>query len=51
MKFSKCFVFVLQNLKDILANKIPEKQKEVIQFRKQYGATVVGEVTVDQVST
>eukprot|EP00106_Octopus_bimaculoides_P011928 XP_014779370.1 PREDICTED: citrate synthase, mitochondrial-like [Octopus bimaculoides] len=37
------------NLKDVLEKKIPEKQKEVIEFRKQYGNTKIGEVTVDQV--
>lgn len=35
------------NLKDVLEKIIPEKQKEVIEFRKQHGATKVGEVTVD----
>ncbi|CAI9741922.1 citrate synthase, mitochondrial-like [Octopus vulgaris] len=36
------------NLKDVLEKKIPEKQKEVIEFRKQHGNTKIGEVTVDQ---
>ncbi|BFZ01452.1 hypothetical protein BsWGS_04491 [Bradybaena similaris] len=35
------------NLRDVLEKIIPEKQKEVIEFRKQYGGTKVGEVTVD----
>uniref|UniRef100_A0A0B7AX99 Citrate synthase n=1 Tax=Arion vulgaris TaxID=1028688 RepID=A0A0B7AX99_9EUPU len=35
------------SLKDALESIIPEKQKEVIEFRKQYGSTKVGEVTVD----
>ena len=29
---------------------IPEKQREVIEFRKKYGGSKVGEVTVDMVS-
>ena len=29
---------------------IPEKQKEVIEFRKKHGGSKVGEVTVDMVS-
>ncbi|XP_005106615.1 citrate synthase, mitochondrial [Aplysia californica] len=35
------------NLKDVLEKIIPEKQKEVQEFRKQHGSTKVGEVTVD----
>ncbi|CAG5135497.1 unnamed protein product, partial [Candidula unifasciata] len=35
------------NLKEVLEKIIPEKQKEVIEFRKQHGNTKVGEVTVD----
>jgi citrate synthase len=35
------------NLKDVLEKIIPEKQKEVVEFRKQHGKTKVGEVTVD----
>ncbi|XP_055863877.1 citrate synthase, mitochondrial-like isoform X2 [Biomphalaria glabrata] len=35
------------NLKDVLSKIIPEKQKEVTEFRKEYGNTKVGEVTVD----
>ncbi|XP_050418490.2 probable citrate synthase 2, mitochondrial [Patella vulgata] len=35
------------NLKDFLADEIPRKQKEVIEFRKEYGNTKVGEITVD----
>lgn len=35
------------NLKDVMEKKIPEKQKEVIEFRKAHGATKVGEITVD----
>lgn len=41
----------LQNLKDVLEKIVPEKQKEVSEFRKQFGATKVGEVTVDMVSS
>ena len=37
-------------LKDVLADLIPEKQKEVKEFRAQHGNFVVGEVTVDMVS-
>jgi hypothetical protein len=35
----------------VLANQIPEKQEEVKQFRKDYGSTKVGDVTVDMVSS
>ncbi|RUS80232.1 hypothetical protein EGW08_011997 [Elysia chlorotica] len=35
------------NLKDVMEKIIPEKQKEVIEFRKKYGGAKVGEVTVD----
>ncbi|KAL4222523.1 hypothetical protein ACF0H5_018562 [Mactra antiquata] len=35
------------NLKDVLANQVPQKQKEVKEFRKNFGSTKVGEVTVD----
>lgn len=35
------------NLKDVLAQVIAEKQKEVVEFRKRKGASKVGEVTVD----
>jgi citrate synthase len=47
---------VLRNLSDstdlkaVLAKKIPEEQGRVKDFRKTYGATKVGEVTVDMVS-
>jgi hypothetical protein len=47
---------VLRNLSDssdlkaVLAKKIPEEQERVKNFRKTYGATKVGEVTVDMVS-
>ena len=37
-------------LKDVLADIIPEKQKEVKEFRAQHGSFVVGEVTIDMVS-
>lgn len=39
-----------QGLKSVLAEKIPEFQKEVADFRKQYGDTKVGEITVNMVS-
>lgn len=38
------------DLKAVLAKKIPEEQERVKNFRKTYGATKVGEVTVDMVS-
>ena len=47
---------VLRNLSDstdlraVLNKKIPEEQERVKSFRKTYGATKVGEVTVDMVS-
>jgi hypothetical protein len=47
---------VLRNLSDstdlkaVLAKKIPEEQERVKNFRKAYGATKIGEVTVDMVS-
>lgn len=40
---------IFQNLKDVLADLIPEKQKEVVALRKEYGNTKVGEVTLDMV--
>lgn len=39
------------SLRDVLANKIPEEIENVKAFRKSHGATKVGEVTVDMVST
>lgn len=47
---------VLRNLSDstdlkaILSKKIPEEQERVKNFRKTYGPTKIGEVTVDMVS-
>ncbi|XP_076460479.1 citrate synthase, mitochondrial-like [Babylonia areolata] len=35
------------NLKDALERLIPEKQKEIVEFRKAKGSAKVGEVTVD----
>ncbi|KAK7110644.1 citrate synthase, mitochondrial-like [Littorina saxatilis] len=35
------------NLKDVLEKLIPEKQKEVVEFRKRKGSAKAGEVTVD----
>lgn len=43
------FSSLLQNLKEVLAAIIPEKQQEVAEFRKKHGKTKVGEVTVDMV--
>ncbi len=37
-------------MKQILAELIPEKQKEVKEFRSNHGNFVVGEVTVDMVN-
>lgn len=39
-----------QNLKDVLADLIPEQQQIVKDFRGRHGSTKVGEVTVDMVS-
>lgn len=39
------------DLKAILADKIPKEQERVKNFRKEYGSTVVGDVTVDMVRT
>ncbi|KAI8099925.1 citrate synthase [Halteromyces radiatus] len=36
------------SLKERLAEIIPEKQAEVKAFKKEYGSTVLGEVTIDQ---
>lgn len=36
-------------LKQILSEIIPEKQKEVKEFRQQHGSFGMGEVTIDQV--
>lgn len=38
------------DLKAVLSKKIPKEQERVKNFRKQHGATKVGEVTVDMVS-
>jgi len=38
------------NLRDVLTKKVPVEQEKVKAFRKQYGATKVGDVTVDMVS-
>ena len=40
---------LLQNLREVLTNLIPEKQEEVKKFRAEHGKTVVGNVTVDSV--
>uniref|UniRef100_A0A0B7AXT4 Citrate synthase n=1 Tax=Arion vulgaris TaxID=1028688 RepID=A0A0B7AXT4_9EUPU len=37
----------VHSLRDVMETIVPEKQKEVAEFRKQYGSTKVGEVTVD----
>jgi len=38
------------NLKDVLMKKIPAEQDNVKNFRKEYGNTKIGEVTIDMVS-
>ncbi|KAL3094790.1 hypothetical protein niasHS_006085 [Heterodera schachtii] len=37
------------NLKEVLANKIPEHNKKVVEFRKAHGSTVVQNITVDMI--
>lgn len=37
------------DLKSIMAAKIPKEQERIKSFRKQHGATKIGEVTVDMV--
>jgi hypothetical protein len=39
------------DLKGVMADKIPKEQERVKNFRKSHGATKVGEVTVEMVST
>lgn len=38
------------SLRDVLAAKIPAEQERVKNFRKQHGATKMGETTIDMVS-
>lgn len=38
------------DLKAILTEKIPKEQERVKNFRKEFGSTKVGDVTVDMVS-
>ena len=38
-----------KSLKDVMAEKVPAMQAQVKEFRKEYGKTVVGNVTVDMV--
>lgn len=42
-------LFDLQSLKETMYRVVPEKQKEVAEFRKEYGDKSLGEYTVDQV--
>ena len=42
-------LFHLQSLKETMYRVVPEKQKEVAEFRKEYGDKSLGEYTVDQV--
>ena len=44
------FFFLIQDLKDVMANIIPAEQKRVAAFRKEHGSFKIGEVTVDMVS-
>uniref|UniRef100_H2Y5U8 Citrate synthase n=1 Tax=Ciona savignyi TaxID=51511 RepID=H2Y5U8_CIOSA len=44
---SRSYVSASSNLKDVLAEKIPEKQKEIIEFKKEFGGAKVGDVSVD----
>ncbi|XP_028398554.1 citrate synthase, mitochondrial-like [Dendronephthya gigantea] len=37
------------SLKDVMKSIVPEKQKEVAEFRKEYADKVIGQYTVDQV--
>lgn len=37
------------NLKEVLAKKIPEHNKDVVNFRKQHGNAVIQQITVDMV--
>uniref|UniRef100_A0AC35GCS5 Uncharacterized protein n=1 Tax=Panagrolaimus sp. PS1159 TaxID=55785 RepID=A0AC35GCS5_9BILA len=37
------------NLKEVLAKKIPEHNKKVVEFRKAYGGTIIQEITIDMV--
>lgn len=37
------------NLKDVLREKIPVQQKRIIQFRKEFGSKVVGNITLNMV--
>lgn len=39
------------DLKGILADKVPKEQERVKNFRKAHGATKVGEVNMDMVSS
>jgi len=44
---TRCMSSESTNLKDVLADLIPEEQKKVKEFRAQHGNDVVGSVTVD----
>lgn len=44
-----CTYCLFQNLKEVLAAKIPEHNTKVRAFRQAHNATKVGEVTLDQV--
>ena len=50
MNFMHVIVFHWQNLKDHLANLIPQEQKKIKEFRAKHNNTVIGDVTVDKVS-
>lgn len=44
------FISADSSLRDVLAAKIPAEQERVKNFRKQHGATKMGETTIDMVS-
>lgn len=46
----KSFFFLLQNLKDVLADLVPKEQNRIKNFKQQHGKTNIGQITVDMVS-
>jgi citrate synthase len=46
---ARCISADSTSLKEVLARLIPEKQKEVKEFRQQHGSTKIGDITVDMV--
>lgn len=43
----RSYVSTSTDLKEIISAQIPEKQKEILEFRKKHGSAKIGEVTVD----